>query len=384
MGPVKRIWREWKELRAFKRIPRAQRQIVVYSEGGGYLTFLEPIIHALWAEHGQPVLYVTSSPDDPYLSAPPAGVTAFQIGTGTVRTAFFSMLDVDVLAMTMPDLETFHIKRSLNGVHYAYIQHSIVSTHMVYREAAFDNFDTVFCAGPHHIAEIRKREALRDLPPKHLVKAGYCRLDSIMHAVEEADAATVSKNTVLVAPSWGPDGLIEKHGPEVVETLLDAGLNVILRPHPRTMAFHGDLVRGIGARFEGSERFRLDTDPNAVTSLLSAQVMISDWSGAALEFGFGLLRPVLFVDVPRKINNPAYSDLGIDPLEVSVRDRLGTVLPVTQLQDIGNKVRKLMGAADTWHHDLQTARQELVYNAGKSGSAGAQALMEILHKRRPR
>ena len=198
------------------------------------------------------------------------------------------MLDADILAMTMPDLETFHIKRSLNGVHYAYIQHSIVSTHMVYREGAFDHFDTVLCAGPHQIKEIRKREALHNLPPKNLVEAGYCRLDFIMDAVNRAGSVAALKNTVLVAPSWGPNGLIEKHGQEVVKTLLSSGLNVILRPHPLTMAFHGNIVRSIVARFKNSARFKLDTDLNAVTSLLSAQVMISDWSGAALEFSLGL------------------------------------------------------------------------------------------------
>ncbi len=83
-----------------------------------------------------------------------------------MRTVFFSTLDVDILAMTMPDLETFHIKRSQNGVHYAFVPHSIVSTHMVYRNGAFDHFDTVFCAGPHHVAEVRKHEAMRNLPKK--------------------------------------------------------------------------------------------------------------------------------------------------------------------------------------------------------------------------
>ncbi len=378
------MWQEWQGLRAFKRVPRSDRKIVVYSEGGGYLTFLEPIIHALCTDHKQPVLYVTSAADDPYLTAPPPGVTAFQIGTGTLRTAFFSMLDVDVLAMTMPDLETFHIKRSLNGVHYAYIQHSIVSTHMVYRDGAFDHFDTVFCAGPHHIAEIRKHEALRKLPEKHLVEAGYCRLDAIMHAARGETGLTTTQpmpNTVLVAPSWGPDGLIEQHGMQVVETLIDAGLNVILRPHPRTIRFHGDVIAAIRDRFGASERFTLDTDPNAVTSLLAAQVMVSDWSGAALEFSFGLLRPVLFVDVPRKVNNPDYESLGIEPLEVSVRDRLGKVLAVDHMNDMGREVRRLLEQAPKWHEDLQAARDELVYHPGDSGRAGAQALMDILAKR---
>ena len=376
--------REWQGLNAFRRIPRAERRIVFYSEGGGYLTFLEPIIQALHAEHGQKVLYVTSSPDDPYLNEPPEGVTPFLLGSGAMRTAFFSMLDVDVLAMTMPDLETFHIKRSLNGVHYVYIQHSIVSTHMVYREAAFDNFDTVFCSGSHHIEEIRQREAMLELPKKHLVEAGYCRLDSIMLAAQQQEANGSSEtptNTVLVAPSWGPNGLIENHGMEVVETLIETGLNVILRPHPRTIKFHGALIQSIRDRFDMEPRFTLDTDPNAVTSLLAADVMVSDWSGAALEFGFGLLRPVLFVDVPRKVNNPAYEALGIEPIEVSVRGQMGNILPLERLNEIGNDVQSLLADAATRREKLRSVREKSIFALGRSGTVGAMALLDILNTR---
>ena len=327
------------------------------------------------------MLYVTSAEDDSYLTAPPPGVTSFHIGKGTFRTAFFSMLDVDVLVMTMPDLETFHIKRSLNRVHYVYVQHSLVSTHMVYRNGAFDHFDTVFCAGPHHVAEIKKRESVYNLPEKRLFEAGYCRLDMIMQAMRDEAGLCTScpvPNTVLVAPSWGSNGLLEKHGLLFVETLIESGFSVILRPHPRTIDFSSDIISEICYRFGMSESFNLDTDPNAVTSLLAAEVMVSDWSGAAMDFSFGLLRPVLFVDTPRKVNNPEYETLEIEPLEVSVRRRLGKVLSVDQISFIDRQVRGLLEDRNKYREDLLAARNELVFNPGESGRLGAQELIDIL------
>ena len=63
------------------------------------------------------------------------------------------------MIMTMPDLETFHIKRSKSHpVHYIYMFHSMVSTHLVYRKSAFDNYDTIFCVGEHHLDEIQNTE----------------------------------------------------------------------------------------------------------------------------------------------------------------------------------------------------------------------------------
>ena len=49
--------------------------------------------------------------------------------------------------------------------------------------------------------------------------------------------------------------------------------------------------------------------------------MISDYSGAALEFAFTFNKPIIFVDVPKKINNKNYEILNITPLEVSIKWR---------------------------------------------------------------
>ena len=50
---------------------------------------------------------------------------------------------------------------------------------------AFDDYDSVLCAGPHHVDEIRATEKIGSLPSKQLVEYGYPRLDSIL---EEAEA----------------------------------------------------------------------------------------------------------------------------------------------------------------------------------------------------
>ena len=62
--------------------------------------------------------------------------------------------------------------------------------------------------------------------------------------------------------------------------------------------------------------------------------MISDWSGAAFDFALGLARPVLFIDVPRKVNNPNYQSVAIEPIEVFARAQMGSVLAVDQLHTL--------------------------------------------------
>lgn len=378
---LRRMHLEWKGLQAFKRVPRAQRQIVFYSEGRGYWSWFEPVFQSLRREHDLPVLYVTSAADDPLLLDPPAGMRAFYIGEGSMRTLFFSTLDVDVLLMTMPDLQSFHIKRSPFSVHYAYLHHSIVSSHMIYRAEAFDHFDSILCVGPHHVAETRAREQAFGLPAKTLVEHGYGRLDGILAQgntgpLPQRDAPI----QVLVAPTWGVNGLIERHGIDAIKPLIDAGLRVVLRPHPRTRKLAASTLDEIARHYQNEPRFRMDEDSDGNASLLGSDIMLSDWSGAALEFAFGLERPVIFADVPRKVLNPDYGRLAIEPLEVSAREQLGVVVPADQLDNLGKVAREMAKDSEKWQASLREARQRWIFNPGKSGDAAAAHLATLINQ----
>src|SRR5207248_9533577 len=129
---------------------------------------------------GLDVCYVTSAHADPVLTSPPPGIRPFCIGSGLILPIFFQSLQTKLLVTTVPDLDQFHVKRSLYPVHYVYLFHSINSTHMTYRRGAFDAYDTVFCVGPHHLKEIRRAEEIYNLKPKTLVEHGYGRLDAIL------------------------------------------------------------------------------------------------------------------------------------------------------------------------------------------------------------
>jgi hypothetical protein len=378
---LRQLRREWRGLKAFNAVPRPQRRIVFYSEGAGYWTYFQPVFDALQEVLHQPVLYVTSAENDPVLLNPPEGLTPFYVGKGVLRTLFFATLDVDVLVMTMPDLHTLHIKRSQHHVHYSYLHHSMVSTHMVYRPGAFDHFDSILCVGPHQVEEIRRRETLMLLPAKSLFEHGYGRLDAIIAKSHRGPlpARSDTPGQVLVAPSWGVNSLLELHGAAAIEPLLTAGLRVVLRPHPQTRRLNPAVLDGITARYANNSLFRLDEDADAHQSLSEADLMVSDWSGAALEFALGLERPVLFVDVPRKVLDPDYLQLGIEPLEAFLRDQVGRVVDSEHLNTLGSQALAMIADSQQWQAAAKRARERWVYNVGSSGIAGANILSNLLN-----
>ena len=65
-------------------------------------------------------------------------------------------------------------------------------------------------------------------------------------------------------------------------------------------------------------------------------LLVADRGGSALEYAFGLERPVLFVDVPRKVFNPKYERIGCSPMEVQVRFEIGDIVLLDRLRESPN------------------------------------------------
>ncbi|TRO95979.1 hypothetical protein FKB34_06335 [Glycocaulis profundi] len=372
---------EIRALEAFTGLPRARRNLVIYSEGPEYWPHYRGIVRELIETHRCPFAYVASSPRDPGLKISHPLARTFNIGTGGVRVNFFESLDADVMVLTMPDLGQLTLKRSASCGEYVYVFHSPVSTHMIYREGAFDRYDTVFCAGPHHETEIRRREAMEGLPPKRLFAHGYGRLDDVAAGTADDAPRQDGPLQVLVAPSWGPDGLFETLGPAVVEPLLAAGLKVVARPHPQTSRLAADRIQALQDAFGAHERFTLETDMADKRSFHESDVMISDWSGAALDFAFAHLRPVVFIDTPRKVNNPRYQDLGIEPMEAAVRERIGAVVDPAALDTLADTVRRMAGEAGAYRQAITQCRDAHIHNFGGAARAAAAELARIAFSR---
>ncbi len=363
--------------KAFEKLDRDERAITFYAEDGTYWPHFEPIIRELTGPLGRKICYLTSSAHDPILEGSHPGVSAFEIGEGIGRSYLFQTMEVGVLVATVPQLGIPVLPRSklatAIGTSYVYVFHSMMSTHMIYEPDGFDHYDTVCCVGPYMIDEIRKREQEYGLAPKELVEHGYGRLDAIRDAAANSPSTEHPSDppVVLIAPSWGPTCIFETCGEALVRVLLDAGYEVIARPHPMTKKKTPNAIPALGNAFDANPRFTLDTAIAAQDSLHRSDLMVSDWSGAALEYAFGLERPVLFIDVPRKVNNPEYERLGIEPFEAGIREQIGRVVAPDRLEQVPGLVDELVHGGSSYGDAIRNTREKNVFNVGASGEVAA-------------
>lgn len=374
---------ELNELKRFENLEQEERQIVFYSENKNSFFIFESLINQLTNVYNYDICYVTSSKDEPIFQTTNKKIKTFCIGEGAIRTKFFLNLQADVLLMTMPDLETFYIKKSkIYPVHYVCIFHAMVSTHLMYNKHAFDHFDSIFCVGQHQIDEIRSTEKLYNLKPKQLIKFGYNHLDNLIEKYSKKDNFHLKiKNPiqVLVAPSWGKDGLFETISEELIDILLNASYKVVLRPHPMTQKKSSKKISYLEKKFSSNPNFVLELDIPNFDSFLASHLMISDWSGVAFEFAFAFERPVLYVDVPKKMHNPDYADIPQIPIEETIREKIGIIVPKSELETIPKHIEKLCNELEKWEKDMKEIREKTIFNVGNSTVKGAQEIIEILN-----
>ena len=376
---------EWNELKKFEDLKQNERDVVFYSENENSMLIFKSLISELTNKHNLNICYVTSSKDESILKKPNNKIKSFFIGDGVVRTKFFLNLKAKILIMTMPDLETFHIKKSkVYPVHYVYLFHSMVSTHLIYRRSAFEHFDSIFCVGNYQLDEIRSTEKLYDLKPKNLIRYGYSHLDNLLEKYSKRillPKNNENKLHILLAPSWSDDGLFENFGEKVIDILLREGYKVTFRPHPMTQKKSKKKIDRMTEKFSKNESFLLEQNIFNFDSFLFSDIMITDWSGAALEFAFAFEKPVLFIDVPKKINNPEYEKIPQVPIEVSIREKIGKIILPTDLELIPNEIKMLYGQTKELRDKITKIRNELIFNVGESKKDGAEEIIKLLNER---
>ena len=371
------MWQDWKNYRRFHKLPPRDRNIVFYSETHQDWHHLQPLIEFLTERLSRTVCHVTSETTAPLPPDPGGRVHGFRIGQGALCTWFFQTLKADVMVLTMLDLHNFHLKRSVHPVHYAYVFHSMGSTHMVDHADSYDHYDSLLCVGPHHVAELRRREELQGMKPKYLFAHGYPRLERLV-AQAAAEAPARSKTaTALLAPTWGEQSILHVCGEPLIAALLAAGIRVILRPHYQTTRLAPRVVEGLVARFGGDPAFRHVSRMEESASLHESDLLICDWSAMAIEYALSLGKPVLFVDVPPRVRNPRYAELGIEPMEMRIRRELGNILPLDRVGDAPRYVAELLeGSADLRKRNV-ARREEWVFNFGRSVEVGAREIARI-------
>jgi YidC/Oxa1 family membrane protein insertase len=356
---------------------KAVKEIAFYSSQAQYISYYQGLLNEL-INRRKEIFYLTSDLQDPMLSNDEGKILSYY--SKSFLPLNFQMINSPVVITTIPDIQQYKLQRTFSGTNYVYIFHSLVSTHMMYRKGAFDYYDTIFCVGPHHLEEIRKTEKLYNLPKKDLHEVGYYRLEKI-HAQHQEYLSQHSQNTrklVLIAAGWQEDNLLNTCADELIDSLLKEDCEVVFRPHPMTIAHIPEKLYALKEKYSAYSRFHMDTQTTSEKYLHNADVMICDWSGVALEYAFGTERPVLFVDLPRKIYNPEYEKLGLEPLEVRLREQIGQVVKPEQAEQAGRIVQDFLARSQEYRERIVEAREKNVYNFGESSKIGADIIQTIL------
>ena len=130
-------------------------------------------------------------------------------------------------------------------------------------------------------------------------------------------------------------------------------------------------------KFINHSSCKFEENISNMKSFYESSIMISDWSGAAIEYALGLEKPVIFVDVPRKVHNLNYEDISQVPIEVMLRQEVGEVISPDDLLDIPAAVERLCKNPEDWKLRLRGLRSQWVYNIGKSAETMADHIANV-------
>lgn len=287
----------------------------------------------------------------------------------------FRLLRTRAIVTATTGLRAEHMPR--HAIHRIAVPHSLVSLHMVYPAGTFAPYTDIFCCGPHHVAEVNAMNRLEGRTDRRAVLIGYGKAERLMETRPGNASSVDAGKHILIGPSWGKGNILETIGEPLLARLIAEGYRVTLRPHPSFFIMGDAQLAPLVERWQGHEAFVLESSVEESRALWTADMMIADYSGFAMEFAFMRERPVLYVDVASKVLNPGWKAVGTVPIELSIRDRIGTVVD-PEVYQIIDGLRKLSQHDTEWPDRIRNEREAVWANFGHFGEACAAELSSML------
>lgn len=347
--------------------------LVIFSDDKRYWPVFEPVIKELNAR-SFPVTYMTQSKDDPGLDASYENLQAEFIGASNSAFAKLNFLKATMLLSTTPGLDVYQWKRSKDVKYYIHIIHA-PSELTTYRMFGVDFYDALLLSGQHQVDDCRALEKLRNEPEKECIIVGIPYLD------EEAEKLKMSSTvhhgrTILVAPSWGSNSLLNRFGNKLIDQLISTNYHVIIRPHPQSFSSEKQLIEKMMKDYPNLE-WNKDTDNFNV--LNRSDILISDFSGVIFDFALVFDKPVIcaYTDFDKSVYDAWWLDSPI--LSASILPMLGPILKEDNINDI----RKLIDTAvedKTYEISRHEVKNKIWMYQGESAKKSADYLIKKYHE----
>ena len=316
-----------------KKFKKAKKNLVFYSEASGFYKYYKGMIEYILNNSKIKVHYLTSDINDQVFKINHPNFIPYYCGPKKLITVLME-LDCKVAVFTMPDLQKYQYKRSIvnKNIQYVYVHHGFNSLTLTIKKNSLDYFDTVFCFGKHYNEEIRAMEAFYGSKEKKLVNTGY---DLYQQLKDKYVPQQNDKETIIIAPSWQKDNILETCIYDIMEHLDKDKYRVLIRPHPEFIKRFPKKIELLKKKFGDSLQLDFATD------ILTADIIISDWSSVAWEFSYTTNKPALFINTPMKIMNPDWDKFGLVPLEISIRDKIGKTIEINEISNINQALEDI-------------------------------------------
>ncbi|TKZ36076.1 CDP-glycerol glycerophosphotransferase family protein [Brachyspira catarrhinii] len=359
---------------------KTKSKIIIYGEDKRYYNVFKPIIEEL-INLEIPIIYYSSSEDDPIFEIKNDLLHSEFIGTGNKAYAKLNFIETDICLMTTPNLDVFQLKKSKGVKKYVHIMHA-PSEAALYCLYSLDFFDAVLLNGKNQIDDIRELENLRKTKIKELDIIGSTYLDELEKKKEIAEIKSKfkknnDKRTVLIAPSWGINGLLTRFGDKLIDAILENDFYCIVRPHPQSLIVEKELIEKLKDKYKYNKNLEWDFDVDNILSLSRADVMLSDFSGVIFDYAFLFEKPAIIPSFTFDKRGTDAIELKDETWTLKTLPKISVSLDENNFSEIANIVSETINN-ETIKENILKVKEEAYMYRGEAGKRGAIFLNKML------
>ena len=351
-------------------------KLLFYSEGSGFFKYYKGMIEYILNNSDITIHYVTSDINDKIFEYDNPNLIPYFIDTNRLIPLFMK-LECDIVVMTTPELQNLYLKRSIikKDIEYIFTDHGLGSVNLLYRPNALDYYDTVFAKNKKQEQEIRELEKQRQTKQKNIVQTGYTLIEDMIRDYEKKEMQRT--NTVLIAPSWQEDNILDSCLDKLLEGLLKTQYKIIIRPHPQYIRRTPENIDALEEKYKEylNDKIIIERDFSSNETVYSSDLIITDWSGIGYEFAFSTTKPVLFINTKMKILNPEYEKIPVIPMDIEVREKLGKCIEKSDVINSDKYVTELISNQSHYMEQNRKLREEYIFNLGNAAMIEGQYII---------
>ena len=359
---------------------------VIFSDSKRYWNVFKPVCDE-FEKRGIDAEYWTMSEDDPALSEEYTHIKAKFIGEGNKAFSKLNIMNAGVVLATTPGLDVLQWKRSKNVDFYIHILHQPGDT-TFYRMFGLDHYDAVLISGEYEEKQLRDIEKIRGIKARETCLTGITYLDTMKARYEAAkmeDEHRSDKKTVLLAPTWGETAILSRFGEKIIQSLVDTGYNIIIRPHPQSFESEKELMDRLMTKFPENDTLSWNRDNDNFEVLKKSDIMITDFSGVMFDYALIFDRPFIYADI--EFDKSAYDAAWLDEDMWTLRILPHIGIPLKE-EDFGN-IKEVIdrtvndetlakgrdrARSETWANPGEAAAKTVDYMVKKHSELSASAL----------